>query len=279
MDPLQAEIVICKASCKANARIKESWCNDSSKNERKERGVSNDNCSDWADKLRLKCYDDCYENAKVVEGESIPKEDEKSSKNSGNQGGGKNDAPAKQEPQKAEKEQRQDDVSKAQDITNSGDDGKGKDSKKMSPPLQDNDSTSDRPWIDNKISDPEERDKGQERPPSNTGTSKPKSPPHPHLPGINEGAPSSTQNTQQGSPAASSSSNPVNISSNGVDIDSFTVNLSIALRSSEGLETIKVRSNSGSVRADQENLRNRLLIQDGVIQVLRHIMEEELVSG
>lgn len=253
LDPLQVEIVICKASCKANARTKESWCNDSSKDERKKRGISDDNCSDWADELRLKCYDDCYENAKVVEGESIPKEedDEKSSnnkpKNSGNQSGGQNDAPAKQKPQKAEKEQRQDDIFRAQDIT--------------------------------KTSLPEEKDKDQERPQINAETSEPKPPPHPHLPGINEPSPSSTQNTQQGSPEASSSSNPVDISNNGVNIDSFTVNLSIALRSGEGLETIKVRSNSGSVRADQENLRNRLLIQDGVIRVLRHIMEEELVSG
>ena len=278
LDPLQAEIVFCKSSCKANARIKESWCNDSSKDERKEHGVSNDKCSDWADELRLKCYDDCNENAKVVEGASIPKEedDEKSSnksKNSGNQGGGQNDAPAKQEPQKAEKEQRQDDISKAQDITNNGDD-----LKKKEVPLKDNDFSNDRPWIDNKISDPEEKDKGQERPLSNAENSKTKPPPHPHLPGINEGDPLPTQNTQQGSPAESSSRNPVDISNNGVDIESFTVNLSIALRSSEGLENIKVRSNSGSVRADQENLRNRLLIQDGVIRVLRHIMEEELVS-
>ena len=284
LDPLQAEIVFCKSSCKANARIKESWCNDSSKDERKERGVSHNNCSDWADELRLKCYDDCYENAKVVEGESIPKEedDEKSSnesKNSGNQGGGQNDAPAKQEPQKAKKEQRQDDISKAQDTTKNRNSDKGEDSKKKETPLKGDGFSNDRPWIDNKISDPEEKDKGQERPPSNAENSKPKPPPHPHLPGINEGDPSPTQNTQQGSPAESSSSNPVDISNNGVDIDSFTVDLSIALRSGEGLETIKVRSNSGSVRADQDNLRNRLLIQDGVIRVLRHIMEEELVSG
>ena len=285
LDPLQADVIICKASCKSNARIKESSCNVSSKDERKERGISEDDCSDWADELRLKCYDSCYENAKVVEGESITKEedDEKpsnnKSKNSGNHGGGQNDAPAKQEPQKAEKEQRQDDISKAQDTRNNGDGNKGKDSNKKEVPLKDIDSSGDRPWIDNKISDPENKDEDYKRPQSNAGASNPKPPPHPHLPGINEDLPSSTQNKEQGSLAATSQSNPVDISNNGVDIDSFTVNLSIALRSGEGPETIKVRSNAGSVRADQENLRNRLLIQDGVIRVLRHIMEEELVSG
>ena len=256
LDPLQVDIVLCKSNCKSNARIKESLCNDSSKDKRKGLGISDDSCSNWADDFRLKCYDDCYKNAKVVEGESIPKEED-DNKSSGNKS--KNDAPAKEEPQKAKKEQRQDDFSKAQDITNKDEDS--------------NDSSSDRPWIDNKISDPKATD--QVLPPSNTGTSNPnpKPHPHPHLPGIHEDPPSSTQNTEQGS-----SSNTVDISNNGVDIDSFTVNLSIALRFSEGLETIKIRSNSGSVRADQENLRHRLIIQDGVVRVLRHIMEEELVS-
>ena len=284
LDPFPAEVILCKATCKSNARRKESWCNESSKDERKERGISDDNCSDWADEIRLKCYDDCYENARVVEGESIPKveDDEMSSnddksKNTDNQGNDRKDPLSKQDPQKAEKEQRQDDIPNGQGFNRNGDDKK---SEKREGESNDAYPTNDRPWIDNKIPDPEEFSqpaggKEQEQAPNSDGVSIPEPPPHPHLPGIPDDP---AQHQEQGSPAASSSSNPIDISNSGVDVDSFTVNLSIALRSGGGLETIKVRSNSGTVRADQENLRNRLVIQDGVIRVLRHIMEEELVS-
>ena len=256
---LPTEVILCKATCKSNSRSKEAWCNRRSEDEREEQGVSDDNCSEWADMLRLECYDGCYKNAKVVEAESIPKGRQSGdySKNTDDQKGDRNDQGAKPEPQKAAKEKRQDDIPKAQKTS----------------------SNDDQSWIANKISDPKNKDDDEENLPSNkVGIPTPNPPlrPHPHLPG-NPEQPSEQSNPDQGS--SISLSNPVDISNNGIDIDSFAITLSIALRSSGSLETIKVRSNSGSaVRADQDNVRNRLIIKDGVIRVLRHVLEEELVS-
>ncbi len=259
---LPTEVILCKATCKSNARSKESWCNRSSEDERKERGVSDDDCSEWADTLRFECYDGCYKNAKVVEAESAPKEKQSGddSKNTDGQKGDRTDPVkgAKPKPKKATKEKRQDDMPKAQETS----------------------SDDDQPWIANKIPDPNNKyDDEKYLLPNNAGMPAPQPPlhPHPHLPGTPE-EPSEQINPDQGS--STSSSNPVDISNNGIDIDSFAINLSIALRSNGSLETIKVRSNSGSaVRADQDNVRNRLIIQDGVIRVLRHVLEEELVSA
>ena len=249
---LPTEVILCKATCKSNARSKESWCNRSSADEREEQGVSDDNCSEWADTMRFECYDGCYKNAKVVEAESIPKEKQSDddSKNTDDQKGARNNTKGtKPEPEKAAKEKRKDAVPKAEETS----------------------SDDDQPWIANKISNPKNKDDDEQNLPSNkVGLPTPKPPlhPHPHLPGAPE------------EPFEQIESNPVDISNNGIDIDSFAVNLSIALRSNGSLETIKVRSNSGSaVRADQDNVRNRLIIQDGVIRVLRHILEEELVSA
>lgn len=255
---LPTEVILCKATCKSNARSKESWCNRSSEDEREEQGISDDNCSEWADTLKFGCYDGCYKNAKVVEAESISKEKQSGdgSKNTDDQKGHRNDPVkgAKPKPEKAAKEKRKDDVPKAQDTS----------------------SDDDQPWIANQISNPKNKDDENSMLPNKAGMPTPKPSLHPHFPGTPE-QPSEQINPDQGSSAPSS--NPVDISNNGIDIDSFAINLSIALRSNGSLETIKVRSNSGSaVRADQDNVRNRLIIQDGVIRVFRHVLEEELVG-
>ena len=258
---LPTEVILCKATCKSNVRSKESWCNRSSEDEREEQGVSDDNCSQWADTLRFECYDGCYKIAKVVEAESIPKEKQSGdgSKNTDEQKGHRNDPVkgSKPKPEKAAKEKRKDDVPKAQDTS----------------------SDDDQPWIANKISNPKNKDDEEKNLlPNKAGVPTPQPPlnPHPHFPGAPE-QPSEQINPDQGSSAPSS--NPVDISNNVIDIDSFAINLSIALRSNGSLETIKVRSNSVSaVRVDHDNVRNRLIIQDGVIRVLRHVLEEELVS-
>ena len=257
---LPTEVILCKATCKSNARSKESWCNRSSADEREEQGVSDDNCSEWADTMRFECYDGCYKNAKVVEAESIPKEKQSDddSKNTDDQKGARNNTKGtKPEPEKAAKEKRKDAVPKAEETS----------------------SDDDQPWIANKISNPKNKDDGEKNLlPNKAGVPTPQPPlhPHPHLPGTPE-EPSEQINPDKG--PSTSTSDPLDISNNGIDVDSFAINLSIALRSNGSLKTIKVRSNSGSaVRADQDNVRNRLVIQDGVIRVLRHILEEELVS-
>ena len=257
---LPTEVILCKATCKSNARSKESWCNRSSEDERKERGIFDDNCSEWADTMRFECYAGCYKDAKVVEAESIPKEKQSDDgpENSDDQKDNGNDGKdAKPEPKKAAKEKRQDDIPKAQETS----------------------SDDDQPWIANKISNPKNKDDGEKNLlPNKAGVPTPQPPlhPHPHLPGTPE-EPSEQINPDKG--PSTSTSDPLDISNNGIDVDSFAINLSIALRSNGSLKTIKVRSNSGSaVRADQDNVRNRLVIQDGVIRVLRHILEEELVS-
>ena len=60
-----------------------------------------------------------------------------------------------------------------------------------------------------------------------------------------------------------------------IDID-----LSGAVRANKKPETIKIRSNSApaKVQAGQERVWSRLILQDSVIRILRHIMEDELVS-
>ena len=270
----------CRANCKDDVKAKESWCrNKSTKDERKKAGVPDGDCSKWIDKLRNKCYDRCYDTDKIVEAESI-KDEVGSQKVANDEPSGavkeKNQKNAKPAPEKAEKKKRQDDAAAIKDSV--AKDQTKKQDTQPSPHKQGNTKPTDsthypkdesqqarppreKPWIDSKVpvQTPALESSSSSLDEDNAAGGHLVKPSHPHIPGLELSTSSSFDEPQR-------PSRPVDIrpNDNDRDIDSFSIDLSVAVRANNKPETIKIRSNSATakVQADQESVRSRFIIQE-----------------